>query len=154
MFVISHKGDILQDKFDKLVDGMKETVEGFFGLGIIQSLAYKLGIHRDTIYDWAEKHPKFSDTLRLWQMKKAHILIKNNLKIAAKSSPLAIFLNKTCAGMIEANEIRHTDKDGENLFITVVDDDKLIEENEKKARKKKREMKDRAIGKRNKAKET
>lgn len=40
----------------------------------ITAAAAELGFHRDTIYDWAEKHPEFSDALKLGRGKRVHKL--------------------------------------------------------------------------------
>ena len=48
----------------------------------MEGLAFALGIHRSTLYDWANsgEKPEFSDTLERIQLQQARLLISKGLK--------------------------------------------------------------------------
>ncbi len=47
----------------KKVDILHTEVIFDVKIPLVDSLAIELGVHRDTLYEWADKHPEFSDTL-------------------------------------------------------------------------------------------
>lgn len=55
------------DTFERKIEIRLPTVEG---------LAIYLGVHRDTLYEWAKHHPTFSDTLgTISQLQKEMLLV-------------------------------------------------------------------------------
>jgi len=48
-------------------------------LPTIERFALNLGVHKDTIYEWAKVHPKFSDSLRKAQQAQQEILVQHGL---------------------------------------------------------------------------
>lgn len=51
----------------------------------LTAAAAAIGFHRDTMYDWAEKYPEFSDAVKLGKGKRVHKLETDLL--AAKDGP-------------------------------------------------------------------
>ena len=65
----------------------------------LAAAAAELGIHRQRVYDWVEKHPEFADTISLAKGKRQLFLERRLL--AAKESPVVtstIFALKNAAG--------------------------------------------------------
>lgn len=73
----------------------------------IAGLAIYLGIARDTVYDWGEKYPEFSDKLaRLLSVQKV-ALITNGLR-GRYSSVIAKLLLASTHGMSDRAAVDHT----------------------------------------------
>jgi hypothetical protein len=81
----------------------------------LTAAAADLGFHRDTIYAWAEKHPEFSDALKLAKAKRVLCLEKDLL--TAKDGPVVtsrIFALKNAdpTEWREKQVTEHVGKDG------------------------------------------
>ena len=58
----------------KINQYLKEAVPENMAIPTVEGIALKLGVNRDTLYEWAKKenkkkYPKFSDTLEKLKMK-------------------------------------------------------------------------------------
>jgi hypothetical protein len=60
----------------------------------IEGLAVKLGVSRDTLYEWGKKHPEFSDILEALQAVQADTLINNGLTGVYNSTITKLMLTK------------------------------------------------------------
>lgn len=88
----------------KVEVGEIPTVEGF---------SVSLGHHKDTIYEWIKKYPKFSDAIKKLLSYQAQMLQTNGL--SQKYNPtMAIFLLKNNHGFKDKTEIDTTSK-GERI---------------------------------------
>lgn len=72
----------------------------------MEGLALYLGIHRDTLYDWAKKYPQFSDVLEHLRAKQADRLINNGLSGDYNPTIAKVLLTKH--GYTDKQEIDHT----------------------------------------------
>lgn len=63
-------------------------------LPTIEWLAIELGIHKDTVYDWKEKYPEFSDVIATVMHKQAEWLINNGLSWAYNPTIAKVLLTK------------------------------------------------------------
>ena len=88
------------DKFDDPVPSM-------------EGLAFALGIHRSTLYDWANsgEKPKFSDTLEKIQLQQARLLISKGLKNEFNTTIVKLMMaNHGYSERIQNDMIIHDDK--------------------------------------------
>lgn len=84
------------------------------GFSLAASAAY-IGIHRQRVYDWLEKHPEFADTISLAKGKRQYFLERRLL--TSDQSPVVtstIFALKNAAGEDWRDKQEHelTGKDG------------------------------------------
>lgn len=73
----------------------------------IEGLAIYLSIHRDTLYDWADKFPEFSDTLDMVRIVQKERLINSGLAGEYNSTIAKLMLSHN-HGMAEKTEIKDT----------------------------------------------
>ena len=88
------------DKFDDPVPSM-------------EGLAFALGIHRSTLYDWANsgEKPEFSDTLEKIQLQQARLLISKGLKNEFNTTIVKLMMaNHGYSERIQNDMIVHDDK--------------------------------------------
>ena len=88
--------------------------------GLIPStagLALHLNVARSTLYEWADKHPEFSDILERIQAHQEKELIAGGLGGAFNATITKLMLSKH--GYVEKQEV--TGKDGKDLFPSSVD---------------------------------
>jgi hypothetical protein len=88
------------DKFDDPVPSM-------------EGLAFALGIHRSTLYDWANsgEKPEFSDTLERIQLQQARLLISKGLKNEFNTTIVKLMMaNHGYSERIQNDMIIHDDK--------------------------------------------
>lgn len=102
------------------------------GLSLAASAA-ELGIHRQRVYEWMDRHPDFADTVKLAQAKRQLFLERRLL--SADSGPVVtstIFALKNAGpeDWREKQEVDHKSSDGsmtpariELVALTSVDDD-------------------------------
>ncbi|GBD34471.1 hypothetical protein HRbin35_00193 [bacterium HR35] len=80
----------------------------------IGGLALVLGVHKDTIYEWAKRYPEFSDMLKILHTKQVKILI--NLGLVGKVNTAIVKLLLAKQGYTERQELSI-----ENKKIVVLD---------------------------------
>lgn len=98
------------------VDKIKLDGDKILSLGVnlpkAEGLAKYLGVHRDTLYEWAKVHPEFSDILEAINQEQVNRLIDNGL--AGKYNPTIVKLVLAKHGYKESSEVDHTSK-GEKI---------------------------------------
>lgn len=86
------------EKTCELVEAIIETMgsRNFFSYCSVEHVAEILGIHRDTIYEWNEKHPEFAAAINHWEQKRNALFypLTRTLKPA-----IWIFLAKNWLGL-------------------------------------------------------
>lgn len=85
----------------------------------LAAAAAELGIHRQRVYDWEQKHPEFADSIRLARSKRQLFLERRLL--SAKEGPVVtstIFALKNAAGE-DWRDKQEVETSG-NLTINVV----------------------------------
>lgn len=88
------------------------------GLSLAASAA-ELGIHRQRVYEWEEKHPEFADTIKLARSKRQLFLERRLL--SAEAGPIvtsSIFALKNAAGE-DWRDKQEVETNG-NLTVNVV----------------------------------
>jgi hypothetical protein len=102
--------DEIQEKADRYVyehDKFDDPVPSMEGL------AFALGIHRSTLYDWANsgEKPEFSDTLERIQLQQARLLISKGLKNEFNTTIVKLMMaNHGYSERIQNDMIIHDDK--------------------------------------------
>jgi hypothetical protein len=97
-------------------DGYGEEILSLMATGLsLAAAAAELGIHRQRVYEWVEKHPQFADTISLAKSKRQLFLERRLL--SAEVSPIVtstIFALKNAAGedWREKQEHEHTGANG------------------------------------------
>lgn len=67
----------------------------------------ELNVHRDTLYEWAEKHENFSDALKKCGLIVEEFLIENGL-IGSYNPAFCIFTAKNLIGWRDRQDIAHS----------------------------------------------
>jgi len=79
----------------------------------MEGLAFALGIHRSTLYDWANsgEKPEFSDTLERIQLQQARLLISKGLKNEFNTTIVKLMMaNHGYSERIQNDVLIHDDK--------------------------------------------
>src|SRR3972149_2424456 len=86
----------------KIDEYLSEAVPTNMRIPTVEGLCLKLGINRDTAYDWAKKYKQISDTLELIKVKQKEYLTEVGIFGGKEinSNIVALFL-KANHGMIE-----------------------------------------------------
>jgi len=85
--------------YPKIESYMQQCGREQTSLPTIEGLALYLGVHKDTLYEWSEQHPAFSDALSIIKDKQKQQLIDDGLYGGKEvNSGLAIFLLKANHG--------------------------------------------------------
>jgi hypothetical protein len=77
--------------------------------------ARKIGVNKDTLYEWAKKYPEFSDSLKRANELQERLLVVNGLN-GVYNSTFAIFAAKNMIGWRDKQELEHSNPDGSKLF--------------------------------------
>lgn len=80
------------------------------GLSLAASAA-ELGIHRQRVYEWVEKHPSFADTIKLAQAKRQLFLERRLLSADVSSvvtSTIFALKNAAAEDWREKQEVEHS----------------------------------------------
>lgn len=97
----------------------------------LAAAAAELGIHRQRVYEWEERHPEFADTVRLARVKRQLFLERRLL--AAKEGPVVtstIFALKNAGAedWRDQQQIEHTGKDGGPIATVDLSEDAEVVE--------------------------
>lgn len=103
---------------DKINEYLQEATPENMEIPTVEGIALKLGINRDTLYEWAKVHPEFSDTLEKLKMLQKKYLINTGIFGGKEiNQTIVALLLKVNHDMIETNRTELTGKDGESLVI-------------------------------------
>lgn len=106
--------DEYETKYRPLIkDGIESGEEAYIvkrvKLPSIEGLAYFLGVHRDTLYEWEKEYPIFSDILNRLRSKQADELINKGL--SGDYNPTIVKVLLTKHGYREGIDQTTNDKD-------------------------------------------
>ena len=122
--------DYTPEVIEQINEYMEEAIPQNMKIPTVEGIALKLGINRDTLYEWAKVHPEFSDTLARMKMKQKEILQEIGIFGGKEiNATIVALLLKVNHDMIETTRNEITGKDGENLVIVTngSNTDKLAE---------------------------
>lgn len=114
-----HPGGRPTDFYPELGEQILERMEG--GLSLAAAAA-DLGIHRQRVYDWVEKHPGFADTVKLAQAKRQLFLERRLLAAGVGpvvTSTIFALKNAGAEDWRDKQELEHTG--GFNVVISPSD---------------------------------
>ena len=118
--------DYTPEVIDQINDYLKDAVPENQQIPTIERIALKLGIHRDTLYEWAKVHPEFSDTIEKVKATQKDLLIQTGIFGGKEvNATIIALLLKVNHEMIETTREEHTGKDGKDLFPQPILDEKL-----------------------------
>lgn len=87
----------------------------------LAAAAADLGIHRQRVYEWVDKHPEFADTIKLAQSKRQAFLerrlLKDDLPGPQITSTIFALKNAAAEDWREKVVTEHTGKDGGAIEI-------------------------------------
>lgn len=109
--------EVIQEINSYLAEAIPENMQ----IPTVEGIALKLGISKDTLYEWAKEHKEFSDALAKLKMTQKQSLINTGIfggkEINAAIISLLLRVNHE---MVEVTRQELTGKDGEDLAINVV----------------------------------
>jgi hypothetical protein len=122
-------------KYDpKMINEIQEYLKGAIPenmkIPTIEGIALKLGVNRDTLYEWSKLYKDFSDTLEEVKTRQKEILQEIGIFGGKEiNATIVALLLKVNHDMIETTRNEITGKDGENLVIVTngSNTDKLAE---------------------------
>jgi hypothetical protein len=100
---------------DKILEKAQDYIKNYTAYGdqipMIDGLALELGIHRDTINDWENKYPEFSDIVRGLMTKQGRVLMNGSLsgEFRERTATLALSSNH---GLVTKTETDIKSSDG------------------------------------------
>lgn len=103
-------------ELDEFIDEMTAEPSNFWKHCSVWHVALLLGVHRDTIYDWREKYPRFSDTIKRWEIKRNALFLELKKKDSAW-----IFIAKNWLAMTDKQEIEHSGDQFKPIQVIVSD---------------------------------
>lgn len=106
---------------DEYLEGCsKEQTE----LPTVEGLAHKLGVNRDTIFEWDKKYPEFSDYLKRLADKQKNQLINDGMYGGKEvNASMAIFLLKAIHGLRDGAGIYQQFNTGGEMTLEFFTDD-------------------------------
>lgn len=132
MTMITKPTKYTPELIEKIHTYFEEAVPTNMRIPTVEGLALKLGINRDTLYDWEKKHKEISDTLALIKLKQKEYLTEIGIFGGKEinANIVALFL-KANHGMIETERREIGGVEGRKIEINVVEEDKkkFTEEN-------------------------
>lgn len=108
-----YKPEIIEEMNKYLAEAIPQNMK----IPTVEGIALKLGINKDTLYDWAKKHKEFSVALEELKMRQKEALTEIGI-FGGKEINAAIvaLLLKVNHDMVEVNRTELTGKDGEKLI--------------------------------------
>lgn len=80
-------------------------------LPTLAAFACEIGVHRETLLNWGERHPEFFDALKRAKEHQERILVENGL-LGGYDKTFAIFTAKNLIDWRDKQDHEHTGKDG------------------------------------------
>lgn len=109
-----------EDPFTASEDNNGKPAYNACRLPTLERFAHNIGVHVDTLYEWASVHPVFSEAKKRALQLQKDILVQNGL-IGAYDKTFAIFTCKAVAGMRDGGEVNTEDAPPLAINYTVVD---------------------------------
>lgn len=92
----------------------------------LAAAAADLGVHRQRVYEWMDRHPEFADTVKLAQVKRQRFLEQRLLTAdvgPVVTATIFALKNAAAADWREKQEVQHTGPDGGAIPFTLSDAD-------------------------------
>ena len=102
-------------ELDEFIDEMTDDPSVFWMHCSVHHVALLFGVHRDTIYDWRNNYPRFSDTIKRWETKRNALFLQLKKKDSAW-----IFIAKN---WLDMRDTQHIDQKTEFKPIQVIIND-------------------------------
>lgn len=96
-----------QITYDKQGNETVKTVRVANDLPTLSGFAIKIGVHRETLLNWAERYPKFGHVYTMAKEYQEHILVTNGLHGIYHPS-FSIFTAKNLISWADKQEIAHS----------------------------------------------
>lgn len=119
----------LEEKVMTRRDGseVSEAVRLPTRLPTFERFAHKIGVHVDTMIEWANKkdeagnlvHPEFSEAYKRAKQLQKDLLVENGLQ-GLYNTPWSIFLAKNITDLRDKQEHEHTGKDGAPIVFDIM----------------------------------
>jgi len=104
---------------------LAEAIPENMKIPTVEGIALKLGINKDTLYEWAKVHPEFSDALEILKMKQKEALTEIGIFGGKEiNSTIVSLLLKVNHDMIETERKELVGKGGEEININIIEDKK------------------------------
>lgn len=114
---------------DKINGYLSEAIPQNMKIPTIEGIALKLGVNRDTIYQWVKVNKEFADTIDRVKMLQKEYLIEIGIFGGKDVNPsIVALLLKVNHDMIETERKELVGKDGGELKIKIIQDNKQIKE--------------------------
>jgi hypothetical protein len=101
-------------------DGELKTVRVAADFPTLAGFACKIGVHRDTLHEWAQQHPAFSDAYKMAKQHQERILVQNGLK-GGYHANFAIFTAKNVIEWRDKQDTEITGPGGGPVQITTLE---------------------------------
>lgn len=99
--------------------------------------AIRIGVHRDTLFEWAKKHPDFAEVYKRAEDFQERFLVNRGL--AGRISPaFGIFALKNICNWHDKKDVEHSGKDGGPIRFSNLSDEELDKEIEKRMKTQKK----------------
>jgi hypothetical protein len=86
----------------------------------LAGFAISIGISRDTLHEWAQQYPEFSDAYKRAKEFQENYLVVNGLK-GLIQQPMAIFTSKNLINWTDKQEIKHEGQIDSKISVEKVD---------------------------------
>lgn len=101
-----HFYDYVRSESDK---GSTQEQKVWANIPTVEGLALEIGVHVDTLYEWAKHHPRFSEALRALVSKQKKMLIRGGLS-GYYNPTIAKLVLSANHGMTERTDVTSGDK--------------------------------------------
>jgi hypothetical protein len=102
---VGRPSDYTPEVINKINEYLEFAIPENQELPTVEGIALKLGINRDTVYEWAKVHPEFSDTLEELKLRQKEILIEIGIFGGKEiNATIVQLLLKVNHDMIETNK--------------------------------------------------
>lgn len=96
-------------------DYEKETIKEVANdLPLLEKFASSIGVHRDTVQEWAKVHPEFSVATKRAKDLQKNMLVTNAIK-GLYNSTFSIFLAKNITDLHDKQQVEHSGRIDRNM---------------------------------------
>ena len=114
-----YRSEVISEINEYLANAIPENQQ----IPTIEGIALKLGINRDTLYEWAKVHRKFSDTIEKLRMTQKEALIQTGIFGGKEvNAQIIALLLKVNHDMVETEKKIMVGEDGGPINIKIVED--------------------------------